>query len=1126
MNPSSKLKTLKYFFIVLFCFVFSTVLGKDTIDLDSLRKSVEVAEDDTSKILNLLNLAEASYYRMPQVAVSSVDEALLLSRKLNFKKGEARALAFQSIILAEEGLFYVALNTAKKAEKIALEINDGKGLLQARYSKGSVFADLSKYEEAFEEFQLVIDYAAEHDNFNTLFDATGKMADLYQTQGDYERALKYLEEFSFKYKDQLTRDQAIMMRTKVARLNFLMKNYEMAKNNVDSVLDISKKHDFRRGLAAGYEIKGNIYLEEKDFYQALKYFLLSLKNYEHLKDQALITESYINIGTAYYELDQMVKAQYYAERAREKSNYLNLIYLEAEAYGLLSKIYKKNNNLPMAYERLLHYTVLKDSINKLEQKEKLSELQLKNEFELKERDYREQQQIAQNEAKEAKLRERNTLIIGISLFVIFIGATIFYYQRKKYKNREIEKAKEAESLKKLDKLKDDFLANTSHELRTPLNGIIGIAESLMGLDVKSNPQEIQKNISLIISSGRRLAGLVDSILDFSKLKSHSMNLNKKPIDLYSLVDVVLRISLHAMAGKDIKLINDIDKEFPSVYADEDRLQQILHNLIGNAIKFTEAGSITIYAKKDSDSMAEICVKDTGIGIPEDKKEKIFESFEQLDPSIERKYGGTGLGLAITKQLVELHEGKIHVESTFGEGAIFCFSLPLSKEKGEIIQSDQLNTLYKTKELKESSIAKITAKRKHIHGGANIALVDDEQINQQVVANFLADENVNLDIFSNGADGLKAIMEKDYELILLDIMMPGMSGYEVCKNVRKKYLASDLPIIMLTAKNQVSDLVEALSYGANDYLAKPFSKDEFLARIHTHLSLKNINNAYTKFIPREFLNSLGHENILQVKLGDSKHQEMTVLFSDIRGYTTMSENMSPPDNFKFLNAYLRRIGPGIKANHGFINQYYGDGIMALFENNPQYAVEAAIDMQLRVTLYNKERKKKKRTLIEIGVGLHKGPLMIGVLGDEKRMNAGVVSDSVNTAARIEGLTKFFGCKVIASETVLADIMYPGNFHYRLLGIIKMIGKHETIKVYDFYDADDKKEFNLKKKLAKDFDKALNAYLNESFDEAIALFEKICKENPYDKAACIYLEKASNFKKSKPEGWSGVFEMDGK
>lgn len=1119
------MKNLVNTLLIAVCFVLTTAFGIDSINLDSLKESIEVAEDDTSKILNLLNLAEASYYRKPQVAVSSVEEALLLSRDLGFKKGEARALAFQSIILAEEGLFYVALNTAKKAEKIALEINDGKGLLQARYSKGSVFADLSKYEEAFKEFQLVLDYAMEHKNFTTLFDVTGKMAYLYQTQGDFQRALKYLEDFSTKYKDELSQDQNILMRTKLARLNYLMKDYEIAKHNVDSVLQLSKKFDFIRGLAAGYEIKGNIYLEEKDYYTALKYFLLSLKNYEQLQDQALITESYINIGTAYYEMNQMVKAQYYAERAREKANYLNLIYSEADAFELLSKIYKKNNNPQLAYERLLQFTVLKDSINELEQREKLSELQLRNEFELKERDYREQQQIALNEAKEAKLRERNTLIIGISLLVIFMGLTIFYFQRKKYKNREMEKAKEAESLKKLDKLKDDFLANTSHELRTPLNGIIGIAESLKSLDVASKPEELKKNISLIITSGRRLAGLVDSILDFSKLKSHTLNLKKKPIDLYSLADVVLRISLHAMAGKNIKLINDVDKDLPSVYADEDRLQQILHNLIGNAIKFTEEGSIKLAAEV-KDNMVEICISDTGIGIPEDKREKIFESFEQVDASIERQYGGTGLGLAITRQLVELHNGQLTVESELGKGSTFCFTLPLSAEKGEIIQSDQLHALYKTKELKESTIAKITSKRRVKRGAANIALIDDEQINQQVVANFLADENVNLDIFSNGADGLKAIMEKEYELILLDIMMPGMSGYEVCKNIRKSYLPSDLPIIMLTAKNQVSDLVEALSYGANDYLAKPFSKDEFLARIHTHLSLKNINNAYTKFIPREFLNTLGHENILQVKLGDSKHQEMTVLFSDIRSYTSMSESMSPPDNFKFLNAYLRRIGPAIKANHGFINQYYGDGIMALFENNPQYAIEAAIDMQLRVGEYNKERKKKKRSLIEIGVGLHKGPLMIGVLGDEKRMNAGVVSDSVNTAARIEGLTKFFGCKVIASETVLKDVMYPGNFHYRLLGIIKVIGKHDTIKVYDFYDADDKKEFNLKKKWARQFDQALNAYLNESFEEAIDLFTSVYQANPYDKAASIYLEKARDFVHATPEDWSGVFEMEAK
>lgn len=1118
---------LKRFFYIFFLAVSILIFPAytDSINLDSLRIAIVKAEDDTSKVLNLLRLAEATFYRKPDVATSSVGDALQLSRELDFKKGEARALALQSILLAEEGLFYVALKTAKRAEELSLEANDPVGLLKARYSKGSVYADLTKYEEAFKEFQLVIDQALRNDNLNALFDATAKMVFLYQTQGDYQGALEYLEKFTLKNEDSLSLDQAILLRTKVARLNYLMEDYVVAKEYVNRVIDLSQEHDFKRGLAAGYEIKGNIYLAEKNYFEALKFFLLSLHQYKDLQDQALITDLYINIGKTYFELENLIKAQYYAELAREKANFLNLIYPEAAAYELLSRIHKANHQADLAYEKLLKYNELKDSINVLEQKEKLSELQLRNEFELKERDYRERQQEAINAAEEARLRERNTLIIGIAILLLFIGSMIFYFVRRKYKIREKEKAQEAEYLKKLDKLKDDFLANTSHELRTPLNGIIGIAESVKNLNIKNNTRELDKNISLIISSGRRLASLVDSILDFSKLKTKSINLKMKPIDLNSLVDVVLRISLHAMAGKDIKLENKIPKGMPSVFADEDRLQQIMHNLIGNAIKFTEVGKITVSAEVEGD-MGVICITDTGIGIPEDKKEKIFESFEQVDSSIERKYGGTGLGLAITKRLVELHKGSIEVHSEVGKGTTFRFTLPLTTERAEKTHSNSLHALYETTELKEKTISKATSKPKLVADGANIALVDDEEINQQVVANLLAEEKINLDIFSNGTEGLKAILEKDYDLVLLDIMMPEMSGYEVCKNIRKKYLASELPIIMLTAKNQVSDLVEALSYGANDYLAKPFSKDELLARIQTHLSLKNINKAYTKFIPREFLNSLGHENILQVKLGDSKHQEMTVLFSDIRGYTSMSESMSPPDNFNFLNAYLRRIGPAIKANHGFINQYYGDGIMALFENNPQYAIEAAIDMQLRVNLYNKERREKKRTLIEIGVGLHKGPLMIGVLGDEKRMNAGVVSDSVNTAARIEGLTKFFGCKIIASETVLSQIKYPQNFNYRLLGLIRVIGKHETIKVYDFYDADPKKELELKKKYAKDFEKALDAYLKKSFKQAIKLFNKIIKGNPHDTAASIYLEKSLEYEKKKPSGWDGVFEMEGK
>ena len=167
-----------------------------------------------------------------------------------------------------------------------------------------------------------------------------------------------------------------------------------------------------------------------------------------------------------------------------------------------------------------------------------------------------------------------------------------------------------------------------------------------------------------------------------------------------------------------------------------------------------------------------------------------------------------------------------------------------------------------------------------------------------------------------------------DLILLDIMMPQMSGYEVARRVRRTFQASELPIIMLTAKNQVSDLVEGFSVGANDYVTKPISKQELLARIKTHLHLMNLNTSYSRFVPFEFMKELGRESILDVKLGDQVHKEMTVMFSDIRSYTTLAEAMTPQDTFNFLNGYLGRIGPGYSRTPGLCESIlrrwnYGD-----------------------------------------------------------------------------------------------------------------------------------------------------------------------------------------------------------
>ncbi|MCR6650856.1 MAG: ATP-binding protein [Cellvibrionaceae bacterium] len=232
-------------------------------------------------------------------------------------------------------------------------------------------------------------------------------------------------------------------------------------------------------------------------------------------------------------------------------------------------------------------------------------------------------------------------------------------------------------LQELDKLKDEFLANTSHELRTPLNGIIGLSESLLDGAAGPVPDAMKKYLEMIAYSGKRLANLVNDILDFSKLKNHTLQLHRRPVDVHECVQILLKMTEPLVGTKDLELINAVPETLPSVLADEGRLQQILYNLVGNAVKFTDQGSVTVSAKHEYDQVV-IDVVDTGIGIPPDQVSKIFESFEQVDGTDNRRHGGTGLGLAITKRLVELHGGTIGVCSTPGVGSRFRVKFPVAQ----------------------------------------------------------------------------------------------------------------------------------------------------------------------------------------------------------------------------------------------------------------------------------------------------------------------------------------------------------------------------------------------------------------------------------------------------------------
>jgi two-component system sensor histidine kinase ChiS len=749
-----------------------------------------------------------------------------------------------------------------------------------------------------------------------------------------------------------------------------------------------------------------------------------------------------------------------------------------------------------------------------------------------------------------------------TLYILTGGGLVFGYirwktraQQKKLEaqTRELEnERKVADELKRLDSLKDDFLANTSHELRTPLNGIIGIAESMAdGATGEINLNQ-KTNLSMIASSGRRLDILVNNILDHSKLKSHDIYLQSKSVDIKQLTEIVLTFSKHLLANKPLVLRNDISSECPLVQGDENRLQQIMQNLVGNAIKFSESGTISVSAK-EQDGWLEVSITDEGIGVAKEKQAHIFKSFEQSDASISREYGGTGLGLSITKKLVKLHGGILSVESKKGEGSRFYFTLPVDQDENTMGSSDpeafdisvQEPSPFLIKNTDEepentADLTQITIPK--VDGGEELStkenlsatedtlilIVDDEPTNLQVLENYLSLKNYRTQKAFSGKEALE-ILEKDPkpDLIILDIMMPKMSGYEVCQIVRKKNQSNELPIILLTAKNQVLDLVEGLSCGANDYLTKPFSNNELLARIKTQLQLAKINKAYGRFVPHEFLWFLGLENITEVRLGNQIQKEMTILFSDIRSFTTLSESMSTKENFDFINSYLRTVGPVIRDHKGFIDKYIGDAVMALFPENADDAVSAAIEMHRELFKYNAVNRKKATKDLQIGVGLHSGNLMLGIIGEEQRMEGTVISDAVNLASRMEGLTKMYGASIAITGDTLSRLKDPCVYHIRSFGKIQVKGKKDAVEVYEVFDGDPDSVIQLKLKTENDFKKGMELYLKKDFARACVQFNNVLEINPDDKAADHFLRRSAYLTvDGVSEGWMGVEVLDSK
>lgn len=407
-----------------------------------------------------------------------------------------------------------------------------------------------------------------------------------------------------------------------------------------------------------------------------------------------------------------------------------------------------------------------------------------------------------------------------------IGIVHDITERKEYEDA-LEKIKDAA----LDasKAKSDFLANMSHEIRTPMNTTLGVGELLKETDL--TPEQ-RKYVDMFQKSGEHLLTLINDILDLSKIEAGHMELENTDFSLLAVIEEVRSILAPKATEKGIRIITKLDGSIPPyLVGDPHRLRQVLINLTGNSLKFTSKGSITIKVKVDKaiNSLIRLVfeVKDTGIGIPADKLDKLFKNFTQVDSSTTRQYGGTGLGLVISKKIIEMMNGHIWVESESGKGSSFFFDVELEMS-GKVAEKKKISLVKD-----DSKIAK-NLNLRHIH----LLLVEDSEDNRQLIRLYMKDSNMTIDEAENGEIALNMLKNNKYDIVLMDIQMPVMDGYEATRLYRKwesKERNNSIPIIGLSANAFKDDREKALRAGCTEYLTKPVRKHQLLEMLKNTLT---------------------------------------------------------------------------------------------------------------------------------------------------------------------------------------------------------------------------------------------------------------------------------------------------
>ncbi len=839
-----KLIKAKWFSLAVFCFVTSLSIAQP--NTDSLFHLLSEVKNEQKADL-LIELCKAFAGRDNDKSLFFGNECLKLSDSINYLSGKSEAHCRIGIAYYYQSKYSEALNELKKAFPLKEELKDSINLGNILLLQGVIYAHFSDHNQAIEKYTDALKIYESINDKNGISSCYSNIGLIHQDQEEYEKAIEYSKKST---QLQLELENYIKVAKNYNNLGVLYElkgDLKRAMEFYQKAVKIYEKEDFLQSMYITYNNIGSIYTKEGSFNDALYYLNKSFNGQKQLNSVKGQSSALLNISKLFIKKKEYQKALKYLNDALVLADSSSYLSKKLEIHNEYYHLYLDLKDLKKALQYHLSYTTLKDTITKNQHKENV--LRLQTLFETEQKDKEIKLLNAENELKNEQIRRQKTLSYLQAAVLLLFLITAFLIHRMYRKKKKVTQLLETQNkfikeqsdeiksqneqletqtkqLQELDELKSTFFANISHEFRTPLTLILGPAEQLLQ---QNNNDKTTKGLNFIVKHAKRLKHLIDQLLEISKIEKGAIKLETTKSNISAFIKSIIEAFEPWVKEKGINLKFSSHPENLDWYFDSDKMEKIFNNLLSNAIKFSKEHSEIVVKLLQGDNLIQLIIRDTGIGIAPNELSQIFNRFYRAGDPKEKE--GSGIGLSLTKELVELHGGKINVESEQEKGTTFTITLPAI-----VPNTSTTNNTYLT-DLQNINTQKQPNKIKHINKQAqsvvkSILIVEDNVDMQQYIASCLKDYEI--DFAENGKKGLEKAIETNPDLVISDIMMPILNGYEMTCALKENELTSHIPVIMLTAKASEESLIAGFACNADDYLTKPFSPNELNARIKSQI----------------------------------------------------------------------------------------------------------------------------------------------------------------------------------------------------------------------------------------------------------------------------------------------------